>query len=242
MHLMGGSVPPCRRVRLPCSLVWLGISEAGCPSCQSLFSSRYTWLLDMTPSPVYREEVFVLVAVSLRKESRWEGDRCRILPARGLFSPSSSIRTAPYANFCRFLASNFSHTLLLQKTCLSKDRWQLITKRLFRVPYSSPMYDSLIQFAESSNQNTYWATSSNWHLQIKLCACCCVPPSRSVETCSCHSRGCEQLSGACGRISLPFGHLSPWFLILLLWMPPFCPPERTTQSQNKNGEARSALR
>ena len=40
--------------------------------------------------------------------------------------------------------------------------WSL--NKLFFVSYSSCIYHFLIQFAESSNQNTYQAVSSNWHL------------------------------------------------------------------------------
>lgn len=204
MHLMGGSLPPCRWCEADLLInavenFWSRIPQLSVPFSLEDTPGCLTW-----PPILSRGKVFFLVVASLRKESMSEWDRCRIPSLRGLFYPNCNIPIALLANFCRFLTSNFSHISPLKKTCLSKDRWQFIANRLFRVPYSSSIYDFLIQFAESSNQNTYQVANWNWHLQIKLCTFCCAPPSRNSETCSCHSPGCIALWALWqGQLTLP---------------------------------------
>lgn len=93
----------------------------------------------LAPPPVLsRGEVFILVAVSLRKESKSEGDRCRTLPFLGLFSPNGNILTALHTNFCRFLTFNFSHTLPLKKLLSRKTGDSLLQKGCFVIHIHHP--------------------------------------------------------------------------------------------------------
>lgn len=110
MHLMGGRLPPCRRC-----VADFPINAAGNFWSRMLQLSIPFFLEDTPgcltqPQILYRAKVFILMAVSSRKES------VRIRHMYNPFiSPKQLWPNDIHANFCRFLTCNFGHISPLKK-------------------------------------------------------------------------------------------------------------------------------
>lgn len=132
------------------------------------------------PQILSRGEVFISIAV-FQEKNQSQNKTCRIPPFLGLFFSNSKVPVASHANFSRFLNSKFSHISPLKKLASPKIDNSLLPTGCFVFHIHRPFMTFSSYLLSPQIKTHTGAASSNWHLQIKLCAFCCAPPPRNSQ-------------------------------------------------------------